>query len=131
VKVRNETLSERFSSANSEDFIILVTERFEPNMMLLRRADCAVSWEPFTKSGAEFLNVKEAQDRCDSLDLFELRTAIDNLNHQSRILTWPIVDSTQAQTVSNDSDTTVGTTASFKEWNDEETEAEDANKFWF
>ena len=126
LKGPNQILLERFSSTVVQDTIILVTKRFEYNMLYMRRADGFMNWHPFL-SHSTYISPEDSIAKCRDLQMSELQTTISTLLLESRelISLWrPPLD------IDWDSDaTSIKTTVSFNSDLDED--SDDDFKFRF
>lgn len=124
-KVDNPVLQRRFTDVESSRYIILITPLLNPNMVLLRRSDCAVNmdqvrgdpgaWdESVSATHTSFEPAEDATKECDSMGLHDLGKTIRRLAEQSRDLDWKKVATVELnRDWDGDSVTSIDTSPSF------------------
>lgn len=89
--IESAALRDRFIEIDSSKYIVLVTNRIVPDIMLLNRKDCSVNMRYVRArdlAGDENVSAEKAIMECDNLGLEDVRAAIQDLMNRPRNLDW-------------------------------------------
>lgn len=87
--IKSHTLRDRFIEIDPSQYIVLVTNRIMPDIILLNRDDCTVNMRYVRNiTGDKFVSAEKAIVECDNIGLGDVSLIIKGLMNGTRNLNW-------------------------------------------